>query len=121
MMARGDVQQTPYIATFGDYLYDQASADPARPDHAVQVTVNFDNTTRAITNAVVWRAANCRWTKIVVGLGADGTPDSTATAFNLAGLNDATRTVTAAQMAGAPWHVHTIEDFLTAGQITAAL
>jgi hypothetical protein len=121
-VARGDVQQSPLVMTFGDYLYDSASVvDPARPGHAVQVTLSFNNTTRAITNAVVWRAANCRWTKIAVGLGADGTPDTATRVFNLSTLNDATRTVTAAQMAAAPWNVTTVEQFLAAGQITAAL
>jgi prolyl oligopeptidase PreP (S9A serine peptidase family) len=87
----------------------------------VQVTINFNNATRAITNAVVWRAADCRWTKIVVGLGANGTPDTTTKVFDLSTLNDATRTVTAAQMAASPWFVTTVEQFMSAGQITAAL
>lgn len=121
-MAKGDVQQSPLVLTFGDYLYDAASViDPTRPDHAVQVTVSFNNATRAITGAVVWRAANCRWTKIAVGVGTDGTPDTATRVFNLAGVNDATRNVTAAQMAAAPWNVTTIEQFQSAGQITATL
>jgi hypothetical protein len=120
-MAHGDPIQTPLVETFGDYLHDPGTADPVHPDHAVQITVNFNNTTRVITNAVVWRAADCRWTKIVVGIGADGTPDSTTKVFDLSKLNNATRNVSAAQLSAAPWFVHTIEDFQAAGQITAAL
>jgi hypothetical protein len=120
-MAKGDPVTSPYVLTFGDYLYDQAGADPARPDHAVQITVTFNNATRAITGAVVWRAADCLWTKIVVGLGADGAPDSSTRVFDLSALDDTTRSVSAAVMSHAPWNVNTIEDFLSAGQITAAL
>lgn len=121
-MAKGDVVQSPYVETFGDYLADPSKdADPARPNHAVQITVTFDNTTRVISGAVVWRAADCLWTKIVVGVGADGTPDTTTRVFSLATLNDATRNINANTLSKAPWNINTIEDFLTAGQITAAL
>jgi hypothetical protein len=118
-MARGDVQQSPYVATFGDYLYDPATVtDQARPAHAVQITVSFNNSTRAITGAVVWRAANCLWSHIVVGVGADGSPNSSTFNFDLTGLNDATRNITANTMSKPPYNVTTIEQFLAA-QITA--
>jgi hypothetical protein len=121
-VAKGDPVVSPLVETFGDWLYDPGGVtNAARPDHAVQVTVNFNNATRAITNAVVWRASDCRWTKIVVGVGANGTPDTTTKVFDLSTLNDSTRTVTAAQMAAAPWLVTTVEQFMAAGQITAAL
>lgn len=120
-MPQGPVQ-SPYVMTFGDYLYDPGSVvDKTRPDHAVQITLTFNNTTRVLTNAVVWRAANCRWTRIVVGFGPDGIPDSSAFVFNLSTLSDASRTITAAQMAAPPYNVHTVEEFMQAGQITAAL
>lgn len=118
-MAKGDPLLSPYVATFGDYLYDPASVtDPARPGHAVQITVSFDNTTHAITGAVVWRAANCRWTHIVCGVGADGTPNSSTFDFDLTALADATRSITAQQMARNPYNVTIIEQFMSS-QITA--
>lgn len=118
-MARGDPLLSPYVATFGDYLYDQASVtDTTRPDHAVRIQVNFDNTTHAITGAVVWRATDCRWTHIVCGVGADGSPNSSTFDFDLTSLNDATRNITALQMSRAPYNVTTIEQFM-ASQITA--
>jgi hypothetical protein len=121
-MAHGDPPRSPYIYVGGDYLYDPAAdPDPTRPGHAVQVTVTFDDATRALTGAVVWRAADCLWTRIVVGVGVDGAPDRAARVFDLSGLNDATRAVTARDMARDPWNVTTIEEFMAAGQITAVL
>lgn len=108
---------SPWVQTFGDYLY--SGVDSATPDHAVQITINFDNTTRVISNAVVWRAKNCRWTKIVVGLGGDGTVETSARVFDLSTLNDRSRTIPASQFNNAPWNVTTIEQFSASGQITA--
>lgn len=62
---RGDVQPSPYVVRFPDYL-----------QRAITITVNFDNATRSIINAVVVRDTGCLWTKILIGLGTDGTPDS---------------------------------------------
>jgi hypothetical protein len=78
-VAKGDLQQSPFVQIFGDYLYDGVSQiDPA---HAVTITVNFDNVTRVISNMIVWRASDCLWTKVAVGLGADGTPGSERESF----------------------------------------
>jgi hypothetical protein len=117
-MAKGDPLVSPYVATFGDYLYDYATANPARPDHAVMITVSFDNTTHAITGAVVWRAADCLWHHIVCGVGPDGSPNSSTFDFDLTNLNDQTRNITANAMGRAPYNVDTIDQFL-AVQITA--
>jgi len=117
-MTKG-VLVSPVVLTFGDYLYDSGSVtDPTKPDHAVQITVNFDNATFALINAVVWRAADCLWHTITIGLGVDGSPNSSTKTFNLSTLNDASRTVTAAQMAASPYFFTTIQDVLAA-QITA--
>src|SRR4051812_16005065 len=105
----------PYVVEFGDHLYDPA-ADP--DGHVIRVTIGFDAATRAITQATVYRAADCRWTKILVGLGADDAPDSTATVFDLAGFSGA-RDINVNLLSRPPWNVDTIEDFLDAGQITA--
>jgi hypothetical protein len=118
-MPKGDPLVSPYVATFGDYKYDPAAdADSSRPNHAVRIAVSFDNTTHAITGAVVWRAANCLWHHIVCGLGADGTPNSSTFDFDLTTLNDATRNITANQMGRPPYNVDTIDQFM-ATQITA--
>jgi uncharacterized membrane protein len=118
-MARGDPLTSPYVATFGDHLADPAAdQDPARPGHAVRIQVDFDNTTHAITGAVVWRAGGCRWTHIVCGVGADGTPNSSTFDFDLTGLTDQARTVTANAMGRPPYNVDTIDQFMAA-QITA--
>lgn len=110
---------SPYVATFGDALYDQtAVADPTQPDHAVRIAVSFNNTTHAITGAVVWRAADCQWTRIVVGTGTDGSPNSATFNFDLSSLADASRSITANTMSRAPYNVDTIDQFLAA-QITA--
>jgi hypothetical protein len=118
-MAKGDPLVSPYVMTFGDYLQDSASdVDPTRPAHAVQIRVSFDNTTHVLTGAVVWRSASCLWHHIVCGVGADGSPNSSAFSFDLTGLNDATRNITANQLGRPPYNVDTIDQFL-AVQITA--
>lgn len=109
-----DPAVSPYVQPFGDYLYDPA----ANPDaHVIRITVNFDNTTHAIIDASVFRSADCLYTKILLGTGADGTPDSTSRVFNLAGFSG-TRTVTGSQMSKPPYNISTLEDF-QAFQITA--
>lgn len=114
-MAKG-VIVSPYVQNFGDYLYDPG----INPDgHVIRITVNFDNTTHAVSGATVFRSADCLWTKIVVGLGADGTPNSTTKVFDLTGFSG-TRNITANTLSRAPWNVNTIDDFFAAGQITAA-
>jgi hypothetical protein len=70
--ARGDVLQSPYIAEFADFA-----------DKLIRITVNFNNTTRVISGATVFRDVDCRFTRILVGLGADGRPDTTSRSFNV--------------------------------------
>lgn len=45
------------------------------------ITVRFDNDTMAITDATVTRDAGCLYRVILLGVGADGIPDSTPHAF----------------------------------------
>lgn len=104
MMARGDVLQSPYIARFDDYLR-----------RAITITVNFDNATRSITGAVVVRDAGCLWTKLLIGLGADGTPDSTTRKVTVP-----VGTTPVAKSVFTGFGVDTIEQF-QAFQITAGL
>lgn len=65
-MAKGDPQLSPWVWTGGDYL-----------DRIIRITVTFDNVTRAITGITVFRDAGCLFTKLLIGLGVDGAPDST--------------------------------------------
>jgi hypothetical protein len=118
-MTRGQPITSPYVMTFGDYLADPATdVDPTKPAHAVRITVTFDNTTHAITGATLWRSATCRWTKIACGVGTDGKVETSTFVFDMSGLNDASRSVTASQMSKAPFNVTTIDQFM-ATQITA--
>ncbi|MGH7743299.1 MAG: hypothetical protein ACREQ5_00555 [Candidatus Dormibacteria bacterium] len=69
--------------------------------------MTFDDTTKALQAATVFRDAACVYTKIYIGLGADGTPDTTAIAIPVPA---GTTTVTAAEMALIG--LHTINDVL---------
>lgn len=108
-MGRGDPLVSPLVLNFGDYLYDGAD------DHVIRLTVNFDNTTHAITSVVVFRAADCLWTKVFVGLGPDGTPNTSPQVFDLTGFTGS-KTFNAQQAAKQGFN--TVDDIL-AGNITA--
>lgn len=69
---RGDVLQSPWVVRFDDYLF-----------RAITITVNFDNTTRAVIDGTVVRDAGCLWSKLLFGVGPDGTPDSTPMKVNV--------------------------------------
>lgn len=107
---------SPLVLDFGDYLY---SRETAPDDHVIRITVNFDNVTHAIIDASIFRAADCLYTKILLGTGTDGTPDTTTRVFNLSGFSG-TRTVTGSQMSKPPYNISTLEDFqqfqITAGR-----
>jgi hypothetical protein len=79
----------------------------------ISITISFNNTTRNITGCTVFRDADCQWTKIFVGLGADGTPNSAAKTF---AVPAGTTTINAQQLAARG--VDTIED-VVGYQITA--
>lgn len=79
----------------------------------IRITVTFNESTRALSGATVFRDAACQWTHIYIGLGADGTPDSTDKAFTVPA---GTSTVTANQLRQRG--LNTIED-IQALQITA--
>jgi hypothetical protein len=82
----------------------------------VSITINYDNTTRALINATLHRDPNCMYKRIFIGLGADGTPDTTTHVFGIGNL-EGDRNVTAAGLAGVGLNV--IEDVFALGQITA--
>jgi hypothetical protein len=49
---------------------------PDYQSNVIRITITFNTGTRAITGITVFRDAACVYTKIYVGLGGDGTPDS---------------------------------------------
>lgn len=101
--ARGDVLQSPYVSEFADYA-----------GKVIRITVAFNNSTRVISGAQVFRDADCRFTRILIGLGGDGRPDSTSRSFNVpAGTTSVGKAVFTNQ------GFDTIEEF-QALQITAA-
>lgn len=69
-MAKGDPLTSPYVYEAGDYQ-----------GKVIRITVTFDNATRAITGCTVHRDAGCVYNNIYVGLGGDGTPNSTTKSF----------------------------------------
>jgi hypothetical protein len=82
----------------------------------VSITINYDNATRALLSATLHRDAGCMYTRIYIGLGADGTPDTATHVFGIGNLSG-DRNVTAAGLAAAGLNV--IEDVFALGQITA--
>jgi hypothetical protein len=104
--AHGDpdapLPQSPYVWESPDYQ-----------GNRIRITVTFDNATRALTGGSVFRDAACVYRKIYIGVGVDGSPDSTTHKFTVPA---GTTAVSAAQMAAVGFT--TIEQFL-ALQITA--
>lgn len=96
---------SPFVYDTADYL-----------DRHLTITINYDNSTRALINATVHRDAGCMYKKIYVGLGADGTPDSTTHVFSVPNL-EGDRNITAAGLTAAGLNV--IEDVYALGQIAA--
>ena len=96
---------SPWVREFGDYQ-----------DRVIRITVTFNETTRALTGIAVFRDPDCMFTKILIGLGLDGTPDSSDKAIDV----PAGTTVLTAQRMNqlANRGLSTIED-IQALQITA--
>lgn len=103
---RGGVQVSPWT-------YD--SGGDANDKH-VTIRIDYDNATRALLGAVLHRDAGCLYKRIFIGLGADGTPDSTTHVFGIGNL-EGDRNVTPTGLAAVGLNV--IEDVFALGQITA--
>lgn len=104
-MAKGDPLLSPWVWQARDNEGD-----------VIQITVTFDNAARAITGIISFRDASCVYTQILIGLGADGSPDTTDRVIS---VPSGTRSLTPAQLAAlASKGLGTIEDVL-ALQITA--
>jgi hypothetical protein len=105
-MARGDTPVSPWIWDAKD-----------NEEDVIRITVAYDNTTKAITGITSFRSANCAYTRILIGRGADGTPDATDKVIS---VPSGTRTLTPAQLSAlAAKGLATINDVM-ALQITAA-
>jgi hypothetical protein len=105
-MAKGDPLLSPWVWQALDNEGD-----------AIRITVAFDNATRAITGITVFRDPACAYTKILIGLGTDGKPDSTDKAVS---VPSGTTVLTQQQLNQlSNKGLSTIEDVL-ALQITAA-
>jgi hypothetical protein len=98
----GGPAQSPWVYQAPDYR-----------GNLIRITITFNNATRAITSATVFRDAACVYTKIYIGLGADGTPNSTNKVFS---IPPGTTSVPLSQLSNNG--LNTIEDVL-ALQVTA--
>lgn len=66
-MGRGGTPQSPFVYdSGGDYR-----------GNNLRVTVTYNNSTRALTGASITRDPGCVYSKIYLGVGVDGTPNST--------------------------------------------
>jgi hypothetical protein len=101
-VARGDPFVSPWVWAARDF---QGSA--------ITITVNFNNNNRALQNSSVVRDAGCLYSHIYIGLGPDGTPNSTPHTFT---VPFGTTQITAGQFSAVG--LNTIDDIL-ALQITA--
>lgn len=104
--ARGDVEPSPWVSRFADYL-----------DRAITITVAFNNATRSITGGSITRDAGCQYTKVLIGVGGDGIPDHSSHIFDVSDL-EGTRAFGKAAFTSRGFD--TIED-VKALQITAGL
>lgn len=64
-MAKGDPITSPWIYEAKDYA-----------DNALRITVVFNNVNRKIQTCEVFRDANCVYKNVILGVGTDGSPDS---------------------------------------------
>jgi hypothetical protein len=102
MSETGSPATSPWVWEASDYQ-----------GRAIRITVTFDNTSRALSGATLFRASGCLFGHIYIGTGPDGSPNTTTKSFV---VPVGTRTATAAQMATVG--LNTIEDILSY-QITA--
>lgn len=100
-MSRG-TQQSPWVYQATDYL-----------NRSLTITVTFNNGTRALSGATVVRDVGCLYSKIYMGVGGDGKPDSTTRKVT---VPEGTTPVSQATLNGIG--LTTIEDII-ALQITA--
>ena len=71
-MADGPPMSSPYVWEAPDNF-----------ERVIRITLAFNDTTRALTDAVLYRDAGCQWTKIYVGVGEGGSPNRTDKVFTV--------------------------------------
>lgn len=104
--AKGDPVVSPWV-------YDSG---PDWQGKRLRITVAFNNVTRVVTGAVVHRDPGCVYDHIYIGLGADGTPNSSTRVFAVPNLEgDRNINANALNSNG----INVIEDLFLLGQITA--
>lgn len=101
---KGEPVQTPYE-------FDATDANGAQ----LTVRFNFNNNTRMLNNVNLHRDQGCLFTQIFLGVGPDGTPNSSPLQFTHTGQVDVVFAGPALDALG----FATIEDVLNTGQITA--
>lgn len=83
---------------------------PDYQNNVIRITITFNNATRAITGITVFRDSACVYTKIYMGLGADGTPDTSTRKITVPA---GTTVLNASQLSAlASAGISTIENFL---------
>ncbi|MGH3828237.1 MAG: hypothetical protein ACRDQX_13870 [Pseudonocardiaceae bacterium] len=68
-MGRG-IQVSPWVFEAFDYL-----------GKAIRITVVFNDTTKTLQSGTVFRDAGCVYTRVYIGVGADGAPDTSVHKF----------------------------------------
>jgi|SRR6187455_3197259 len=67
---KGELDPSPWYTRFADYR-----------DRGISISFAFDDTTRALMDATVVREDECLFDRILIGVGEDGTPNSTPNVF----------------------------------------
>jgi hypothetical protein len=106
-VAHGDPVVSPFVYDSG---YDSN-------DRHIHIAINYDNTTRALLSANVHRDAGCQWTHVTIGIGPDGTPNTSTHQFDLSGV-EGDIVVSAAQILQASG-LSTIDEINALGNVTA--
>lgn len=98
---------SPWVQEFSDYL-----------GRVIRITVTFDTVTRILAGVTVFRDPACLFTRILIGIGPTGTPDSSTRVFD---VPSGTTVLNPAQMTAVRNNgMNTIEN-MQAFQITAGL
>jgi hypothetical protein len=104
-MAHGGTPTSPWV------FYD-SGADSTGKHIWFSVSFGVDN---VLTGGIGHRDAGCQWTKLLIGLGPDGTPDSSTRTINLAGFTG-DHAFTAPQLNSVG--LTTVADVLAMGNLT---
>lgn len=73
------VLNNPYVTEWRDYA-----------DKVLRISVAWNQTTRKVESVTLHRDPECLYTRVLVGLGPDGTPDTSTKTFEVGGITDIT-------------------------------